>query len=156
MTSVFSYLITMIAGIFWLIRVIISVCYTMGVELGIEPFNLEFEVITLFISLACFILIIKRNLIGALIYFIVNGFYFGDDLIKGITHIINGETAGINYLSLFLSFLGVIIPILIIFDVIFNKDGKNGSADKKTDWFFRNKQYDRKHDERADENQYKF
>ena len=34
--------------------------------------------------------------------------------------------------------------------------GKNsGGNNKKTDWFYGNKDFDRKYDERADKNQYK-
>ena len=62
----------------------------------------------------------------------------------------------LEYISLILSSIGVIIPIVIVLEILFNKDGKEGNADKKTDWFFLNKKYNRKHDSRVDENQYKF
>ena len=41
-------------------------------------------------------------------------------------------------------------------DIFLNKDRKGSTRDKKTDWFYTNKDYDRKLDDRADKNQYKF
>ena len=43
-----------------------------------------------------------------------------------------------------------------VMDIFLNKDRKGSTKDKKTDWFYTNEQYDRKLDERADKNQYKF
>ena len=63
MTSMFSYLITMFGGMFWLFRLIIAVTYTMSIDIGIEPLNFNIEVILLFVTLFCMILIVKRNII---------------------------------------------------------------------------------------------
>ena len=62
MTSMFSYLITMFGGIFWIFRLIIAVTYTMSIDIGIEPLNFNIEVILLFVTLFCMILIVKRNI----------------------------------------------------------------------------------------------
>lgn len=156
MTSLFSYLITMLGGIFWLIRVVIAVAYTMSADIGIEPLDPNIEIILLFITLFCMIFIIKRNIIGALVYFVAYGLYFGTDLFNGITNIINGQTGLVDYLSLFLSLIGVIIPFLTVMDIFLNKERKGSTKDAKTDWFYTNEEYTRKLDERADKNQYKF
>ena len=158
MISFFSYLMTAFAFIFFALRVAVALCYTLELEIGIVPIDFNIEIILLFVSLACLVLIIKRNIIGAVIYFGANIYYFGNDLLKNITAIVNNEEITINYISLFLSFLGVIIPILILIDVVFNakKERSGGLKNEKTDWFFNNKDYDREHDSRADENQYKF
>lgn len=66
------------------------------------------------------------------------------------------ETGILDYLGLFLSTLGVIIPLLTLLDIAINKNRKGSTKDEKTDWFYQNKEYDRKLDERADDNQYKF
>lgn len=156
MTSLFSYLITMLAGIFWLIRIIISIAYTMEADIGIEPLNFNIEIALLFFTLVCIVFIVKRNIIGALMYFISYGLYFGTDLYNGIINIMEGQTELVDYATLFLSFIGVVIPFLTVMDIFFNKERKGSTRDKKTDWFYTNKEYDRKLDERADKNQYKF
>ena len=156
MTSVFSYLIVMIAGLFWILRVVITICYTLGSDIGIVPLNANVEIVLLFITLACMAFIIKRNIFGALVYMIVNVLYFGDNLYQGIIKILNERVEMIEYISLLVSFIGVIIPILIVFDIFFNKEGKGKTKDRKTDWFYTNEQYDRQFDERSDRNQYKF
>lgn len=156
MISLLSYLTTIFAGLFLIARTIIAICYSLGIEIGIVPLNFNTEIVLLFLSLICIILIIKRNAIGAIIYFAANGMYFGNDLLKTATALVNNESISLNYFSLILSFLGIVIPTFTVVDIIINKERKGGSKDGKTDWFFSNKDYDRKHDERADENQYKF
>jgi len=156
MTSLFSYLITLFGGIFWLIRLVIAVAYTMSADIGIEPLDFNIEVTLLFVTLFCMIFIVKRNIIGALIYFVTYGLYFGTDLFNGITSIINGQTGVVEYASLFLSLIGVIIPVLTVLDIFLNKQRKGSTKDSKTDWFYTNEEYTRKLDERADKNQYKF
>lgn len=84
------------------------------------------------------------------------GMYFGTDLYNGIVNIINEQVGIVDYVSLLLSFIGVLIPFLTVMDIFLNKDRKGSTRDKKTDWFYTNKEYERKIDERADQNQYKF
>ena len=156
MISIFSYLITMLAGIFWLFRVVITITYSIGVNFPVVPIDLNMEVILLFVTIICMIFIIKRNIFGAITYFVGYGLYFGNDLYNGIVNIINGQVSTSSYLSVFISFLGVLIPFLIVIDIFFNKDRTVNIRDKKTDWYYNNKDYDRKHDDRDDNNQYKF
>ncbi len=156
MTSLFSYLITMFAGIFWILRIIIAITYNLGIDIGITPLNFNIEIILLFVTLFCMVFIIKRNIFGALIYFVCYALYFGADLYNGIIKIMNGEVDIASYGSLILSFLGVLIPFLTVMDIFLNKDRKGSNKDKKTDWFYTNKKYERQFDERADKNQYKF
>ena len=42
-----------------------------------------------------------------------------------------------------------------IFDLLLDKNRKAHPKDKKTDWFYKNEQYDRKLDDRADKNNYR-
>lgn len=64
--------------------------------------------------------------------------------------------AKINYIDIFFAFIGIVLPILILFDLLLDRNRKEHPVDKQTDWFYKNKDYDRKLDERADKNQYKF
>ena len=156
MTTLFSYLITIFGGIFWLFRVIVAFTYTIEVNFPIVPLDFNAEIVLLFVTVIAMILIIKRSLIGALIYFVTYGWYFGNDLYNNVINIMNGQTLGIDYLSVFVSFIGVLLPFLTVMDILLNKERKGGEKDKKTDWFYTNEEYTRKLDERADENQYKF
>ena len=56
--------------------------------------------------------------------------------------------------SLIINALGVLIPFLVFFDVLIQKS-RFHPTDRNTDWYYGNKKYDRKFDERADRNQYK-
>ena len=156
MTSVFSILLILFACLFWVSRVVIAICYTLGTNIGIVPVNYTLEIILLFVSLFCLVLVIKRNIFGALVYFLAYGIYFGDDLYNKILFIQSGYVSKVNYLPLIIPILGILIPFLIVLDIFINKEGKGKETDKKTDWFYTNKDFDRKHDERADLNQYKF
>ena len=156
MTSLFSYLLTAFGGMFWLLRVVVAVTYTLGVNFPINPIDFNTEIILLFVTVICMIFIIKRNIIGALVYFLAYGLYFGNDVFNGVMNIINGQSLGANYLSVFVSLIGVVIPFLTVMDIFLNKNRKGSTKDKKTDWFYENEEYTRKLDERADKNQYKF
>ena len=59
------------------------------------------------------------------------------------------------YMNIFVALIGVIIPVAAFFDVLLDKNRKANPVHKQTDWFYKNKDYDRKLDERADKNQYR-
>ena len=128
---------------------------SLSIDIGIQPIDFNIEVILLFVALFCMILIIKRNIIGALIYFLAYGWYFGTDIYNGIININNGNTELVDSMMLFLSFVGTVIPSCTVIDILFNKERKGSTKDEKTDWFYRNKKYNRELDERADNNQYR-
>jgi len=155
MTSLFSYMITAFGGLFWLLRVVVAITYTLGVDFSIVPLDFTTEIILLFVTIIAMIFIVKRNIIGALIYFVAYGWYFGNDLYNNVINIINGQPIRSDYLSIFISFIGVIIPFLTVMDIFLNKERKGSTKDKGTDWFYENEEYTRKLDERADNNQYR-
>ena len=62
----------------------------------------------------------------------------------------------INYADILFAFIGIILPVAILFDLLLDKNRKEHPVDKKTDWFYKNENFDRKLDERADKNHYKF
>lgn len=148
--GIFSYLITMFAALFWVFRVIVAFTYSMGVSFIAEPINLTTEIIVLFITLFSFIFVFKRNILGALIYFVTYGFYFGTYIYEAIT---NQSQSGF---SMFIAFVAIIISTLTLIDILVNKERKGLISNKQSDWFYKNKDYDREHDDRDDKNQYKF
>ncbi len=156
-----TWMLVMFMAMFWVFRIAVAVTYELGANFGgIEPFNQTLEIILLFVVLVCMLLIIKRNMIGALIYLAGYGMYFGTSLITGITTLITASSditisnAGM-YLNTFISLIGIAIPVAVLFDLLLDKNRKANPKDKKTDWFYKNEQFDRKMDDRADKNNYR-
>lgn len=156
-----TWLLVMFMAMFWAFRIIVAVTYELGADFGgIEPFNQAMEIILLFVVLACMLLIIKRKIVGALIYLAAYGMYFGTSLMTGITTLITANSdisisnAGM-YLNTFISLIGIAIPVAVLFDLLLDKNRKANPKDKKTDWFYNNEQFDRKMDDRADKNNYR-
>jgi hypothetical protein len=156
-----TWMLVMFMAMFWGFRIIVAVTYELGADFGgIEPFNQTMEIILLFVVLVCMLFIIKRKMIGALIYLLAYGMYFGTNLITGITTLttassdINISNVGL-YLNTFISLIGIAIPIAVLFDLLLDKNRKANPKDKKTDWFYNNEQFDRKMDDRADKNNYR-
>ena len=98
---------------------------------------------------------VKRNLLATFIYAMMYWLYFGADLIVAITGFINGDITTLLTPTGMAAFIGVAIPVLNLFDVYLNKNRALTFNNGKTDWFFKNKDYDRKFDERADRNNYR-
>ncbi len=156
-----TWMLVMFAVMFWLLRIIIAVTYELGIDFGgIVPFNQTMEIILLFVVLVCMLFIVKRKMIGALIYLLAYGMYFGTNLLTGITTLatasseISLSSAGL-YLNTIISLFGIIIPVAILLDLLLDKNRKAHPKDKKTDWFYNNEQFDREIDERADKNNYR-
>ena len=156
MKNLSSWLIAIFAFAFWLYRVVATALYSMGTELVLPPMDMIMEILLLFITFICIILIAKRKMFGAVVYLITQGAYFGVDAYKNIQTIVEGTPQTANYVSLFISAIAVIIPILAIMDIGLSSGKKGSGKNKKTDWFYGTDEYDRKFDDRADKNQYKF
>lgn len=157
MKNLSTYLLVMFMAMFWVFRIIVAITYNLGIDFGgIVPLNMNLEIILLFVTLLSMLLVIKRKMVGALIYILSYGMYFGVDLYNNITLILGGETLSVmTYLNMIISFIGMIIPIAVLFDLLADKNRKAHPVDKKTDWFYKNENYDRKLDERADKNNYR-
>ena len=84
--------------------------------------------------------------------------YFGTTVVNGITVMLNGEFDVFDvstYMNTFIGIIGIALPLAILIDMLVDKGRKANPKDKKTDWFYNNKEYDRKLDERADKNNYR-
>lgn len=152
-----TYLLVMLMVVFWIIRIVIVLSAELGRDfMGIVPINETFEIVLLFAFLVCAILVIKRKLLGALLYLGLYGIYFGGDVTNKIGMITRGETLSIGESSsLIFSILGLILPLAVLIDLLLDKNRLNNPKDKKTDWFYKNKEFDRELDERADKNNYR-
>lgn len=145
-----TWLIVMFMVMFWIFRVVVAFTDSLNIDIGISPIDANAEVLLLFISLISIVLIAKRKMLGAIIYLLTHGIYFGIDIYNNV---VAGTT--IAYGNAFFSLIGIILPIVALFDLLFDKAAKAYPKDDKTDWFYKNKDYDREVDERADKNNYR-
>ncbi|MBR1803128.1 MAG: hypothetical protein IJ777_04115 [Clostridia bacterium] len=155
MKNLSSWLIALFAFMFWAFRVIATVMATLGTEFVAPPTDMTMEIVLLFITFICICLIVKRSLLSALIYLIAHGMYYGIYLYQNIMSVINGTVDIDMYMNLFIALIGIAIPIAALFDVLLDKNRKAHPTDQKTDWFYKNKDFDRKLDDRADKNNYR-
>ena len=154
-----TWMLVMFMVLFWLLRVVIALAYELKWNFaGLVPLNQSMEIALLFVFLLCLILIVKRKMIGALLYLLTYGMYFGTNVtsnIQTILDVANCTTDISQYLNLFMSVIGIILPIAVLLDLLWDRERKENPKDKKTDWFYKNQKFDRKMDERADKNNYK-
>lgn len=149
MVGLISYLISFLGILFWGFRVVVVFCATMEMDFFVTPINLNLEIAVLFVSIPCFALILKRHVGGAFVYFITFAFYFGNDLYQCVTASVGSP------IQIAIDALGVVLPLISLIDILINRDRFGTSEDKKTVWFYGNKDFDRQFDERADRNNYK-
>ena len=152
-----TWLLACFVVMFWVFRIIVALMAQMGQDFVVQPFNETMEIILLFVVLVCVVLIVKRKMIGALIYLLAYGMYFGTDVVSKVGLLIedSSQLSASGYLGLIISFIGIILPIAVLLDLLADKGRKAHPTDKKTDWFYKNEQYDRKLDDRADKNNYR-
>ena len=155
MKNLSSWLIAIFAFMFWGFRVVATVLYSIGTEFVAPPMDMTMEIALLFITFICICFIAGRKLLPVAIYLIAHALYYGVYLYQNIIPLIEGTSGLNNYMSLMVSLIGIVIPIAAFFDVLLDKNRKAHPVDKQTDWFYKNEQYDRKMDERADKNQYR-
>ena len=121
MRSLSSYLLVMFAVMFWGYRLIGTAAVSMGQNLGFEIINITYEIALLFVTLLALVLIVKRKLFGGLLYFGTYIIYFGTDIYNNITNN--------DMLSAFWDGIGVLLAILVLFDILLNKTRE---ANRKT------------------------
>ena len=155
MISMISYLLTFLTILFWLFRLMVAYCFSMEIDIGFVPLNMTVELIMLAVSVPCIVLMIKRNLLATFIYAMMYWMYFGSDLIMTISAMMEGNVAIAMTSTAVAAIVGVGIPVFNLLDVYINKNRVGKSGDKQTDWFYKNKDYDRQFDERADRNNYR-
>ena len=150
-----SWLIAMFAFMFWGFRLVGTVLYSVGNEFMFAPSNMTMEIALLFITFICICFMIKRKLLAAIIYLVAHFIYYGPVFIEHFIGLIDKTLAMELYMSTLFELFALALAIAAVFDVLLDKNRKAHPTDKKTDWFYKNKEYDRKLDERADKNNYR-
>ena len=157
MKKLSTYLLVMFMIVFWIIRIIITISSELGKDfMGMVPMNEIFEIIILFATLLCVVLVVKRKLVGSLLYLTLHAIYFGGDITEKLGLISRNEPLSLSdSTSMIFSMLGIIIALAVLIDLLLDKNRKANPKDKKTDWFYKNEQFDRELDDRADKNNYR-
>ena len=150
-----SWLIAMFAFMFWGFRLVGTTLASIGIDFMFVPSNMTMEVALLFITFICICFLIKRKLLAAIIYLLAHFIYYGPTFITHFMQLIEKTLDTTQYMNILFEFFALALPIAALFDVLLDKNRKAHPTDKKTDWFYKNKDYDRKLDERADKNNYR-
>lgn len=162
MNNFSTWLIAMFAIMFWFFRAIVALCAQYSIDLlGIIPYDFNMEVVISFLIIIVIILIVKRKMIGSLLYLLIYGTYFGNHFISNILLISkNNSIITLDFgLNLICDLIGILLPIFAVIDMLVDRNRKLNPIDKKTDWYFKNEEYDKQlkeRDSREDKNQYKF
>lgn len=161
MANFSTWLLAIFMVMFWMFRAIVALCTQFTIDfMGIEAYNLNWEIIIAFATLICIILVIKRKLTGSLLYLMLYGVYFGEHFIANLINIIQGQeiTASLT-INLLADIVAVLLALFVLLDMLVDKGRKVNPIDRKTDWYFKNKKYDEElkaRDKREDNNEYKF
>lgn len=161
MANFSTWLLTIFMVMFWLFRAIVALCTQYSIDLlGIVSYNFNFEVIIAFITLPCIVLIVKRKVLGSLIYLTMYAVYFGEHLFQNLILISQGfgltQAMSMNLLC---DMIAIVLALFVLMDMLVDKGRRANPIDKKTDWYFKNEKYDKElneRDKREDKNQYKF
>ena len=158
MKSLASWLLMMFLGMFWVFRIVVTLSAQYGSDFGgFIVFNNTVEIVLLFLSLLCFVLIIKRIIWGAIIYLVGYGWYFGSYLLENFFPALSSaDPMDIIVLqNSFVAILGLVLGLVALINIAYERTKLKHFSDNKTDWYFDNDKYDRKLDDRADKNQYR-
>lgn len=157
MKNLSTWLLVFFMIMFWGFRVIVAVTSQLALEFGgFTPLNFTAEVLLAFAVLVCIVLVIKRHILGGLLYLLFHGMYFGADILNTVMKMMEAEEGFVmNYANTLASAVGIILAIAVLLDMAVDKGRKLNPKDKKTDWFYTNKDFDRELDERADKNNYR-
>ncbi len=157
MKQLSSILSLLFAGLFWVFRVVLAYTTATGKDMGFPIQDFNIEVILLFVTLILLVFIYKRNIIAAIIYLLVYAGYFGPQLFNAIMTIASTEGMSdiYTYDTIIASAIGIAVALFAFLSILADRNRAAHPTDKKTDWFYKNEEYDRKLDDRADKNNYR-
>lgn len=154
MKSLADWLMVIFMFMYWGFRVVVAFMASRGSDFIAHPINLQMEVILLFVTLFCIVLVIKRNKVGAAVYVLSYLAYFGVEAVNKLIPMIRDHSFDLNMgMDLFFSILGVVMALVVMIN--FLADHLKQPIQKDTDWFYENKEFDRKLDSREDRNNYR-
>ena len=141
---------------YWGFRIFVTYMYTNEQSFPIQPINLTTEIVIIFLTFLCIVLVFKRQRVGGFIYFGINLMYYGFDIYLKATGLATGaESFSImdSGMNMFGSVLGIIMGLVVLIDVL--SYNMKTSIDRSTDWYYKNKELDKQKDSREDSNNYR-
>ena len=162
MSNFSTWLIAIFMIMFWIFRAIVALCTQYSIDLlGIVAYDFNFEVIIAFATIICIVLVVKRKMVGSLLYLVIYGAYFGEHLVTNLIQFFQGQATLTMELSMNLicDVVAILIALFSVMDMLVDRGRKVNPVDKKTDWYFKNEKYDeelKERDQREDKNEYKF
>ena len=154
MKSFANWMTTIFMIMFWGFRIMVVYMAGKGNAFIVTPINYTAEVVLLFITLFCIILVMKRIIWGGIIHAISYLAYFGVDLYNKLMPVFKGESISANVgLDMFISVLGIVLALIVMIDLA--TDYAKKPVQKNTDWFFENNNLNRNSDDREDHNNYR-
>ena len=141
---------------YWGFRIFVTYMFTNGNEFPIQPINLATEIVIIFLTFLCIVLVFKRQRVGGFIYFGINLMYYGFDIYLNLTGLgADSESFSVmdSGMNMFASFLGIIMGLVVLIDVL--SYNMKTSIDRSTDWYYKNKELDKQKDSREDSNNYR-
>ena len=162
MTNFSTWLIAIFMIMFWIFRAIVALCTQYSIDLlGIVAYDFNFEVIIAFATIICIVLVVKRKMVGWLLYLVIYGAYFGENLVTKLIQFFQGQATLTMDLSMNLlsDAVAIILALFSVMDRLADRGRKVNPVDRKTDWYFKNEKYDeelKERDQREDQNEYKF
>lgn len=149
------YLIIMLMVMLLIFRFIVLSTTVLGIDFPVTIENETIEIAIIFITLICIILFTKTKLIGGILYLLTSFIYYGIEFIKLLPAINSGVISMNTAIQAVVLMIELVIPIFAFFILIYDKKQEINPTDKKTDFFYKGAQYDRKYDDRADKNNYR-
>ncbi len=149
------YLIIMFMVMLLIFRFIVLFTTVLGIEFPIISVNEGIEILMIFITLISIILFTKTKLSGGIIYLLASFVYYGPEFIKILPTALKGAVSMDMAIQILVLMVELVIPIFALFVLLYDKKQEINPVDKKTDFFYKGDQYDRKYDDRADKNNYR-
>ena len=113
--SFFSLMLGLFSIIFWILRIAVALTASMKIDFVITPFNLYWEIILLFVTFFCILLIFKRSILGGLLYLISYVGYFGYTVYYTFETV---EKIGLqDYFNVLISVLGIVLALITFIDI---------------------------------------
>ena len=154
--TIANWLVVIFMFMYWVFRIVVTYMYATGREFVAQPLNQKYEIILLFVTLVCIILVVKEKPLGNYVYAISYILYFGTDLYKSIKTMIENYSFTLftdqNQNTLF-SAVAVVLAIVVLLDLLY--ENMKRPEDKKTEWFYTNDKLTKQTDDREDKNHYR-
>ena len=131
MVSVTSWLLAFFTAIFWFFRIVLTVATQYGNDFGgFIVFNTTMEIAVIFITLACFLLVLRRNIWGGIVYLVSYCIYFGSYIFSSfIPAFISGESLDMVVIqNTIVALLGIILALCTVIDIAVQKTKANGTV----------------------------